>query len=108
MKAQPRNKKVVLPDFDKMPVEEEALWWETHDTADYWEEFKEVDVKFAPDAFKVPEKLKKLSSAINIKLDLQNHVKLHAIAQKKGIGVSTLARKWILEQIHGTEQALHA
>ncbi len=77
-----------IPDFADR--EEEAAWFETHDLADYQDEFRTVDARIA----------RHLSAGINIRLDPQTLAELRREAQQKGIGPTTLARMWILEHLH--------
>jgi len=75
--------------------EEEAHWFETHDLADYQDEFHTVEARFA----------KNLSAGINIRLDPATLAELRREARQKGIGPTTLARMWILEHLqHKPEQ----
>src|SRR5258708_39613213 len=74
-----------IPDFSSR--EEEAAWFDTHDLADYQDEFKPVEVRFA----------KNLSEGLNIRLDKPTLAKLREVAHAKGIGPTTLARMWLLE-----------
>ncbi len=76
-----------IPDFKNR--EEEAKFFDTHDMADYQDEFKSVKVKFA----------KNLSEGITIRFDQSTLNKLRKIAHDKGLGPTTLARMWILEQM---------
>lgn len=73
--------------------EEEARFWDTHDTTDYEDEFRPVRVKFA----------KQLSHPIPVRLDEETWEKLKLTAQKKGIGATTLARMWIIERLGQSE-----
>jgi predicted DNA binding CopG/RHH family protein len=70
-------------------VEEEAAFWDTHDMADYWEEARPVQVRFA----------KKLSEGLHIRLDSESLTALRTIAQEKGIGPTTLVRMWVMEHL---------
>ncbi len=82
-----------IPDFADR--EEEAAWFETHDLADYQDELRTVDARFA----------RHLSAGINIRLDPQTLAELRREARQKGIGPTTLARMWILEHLqHQHEQ----
>lgn len=83
-----------FPTFSSL--EEEAAFWDTHDTADYEDEFKPVKVRFA----------KNLSEPLTIRLDPKTLAELRAQAHEKGIGPTTLARMWLLERLHskGTER----
>ena len=82
-----RRAKSRIPEFDG--VEEEAEFWDTHDTTDYEDEFKPVKVHFA----------KNLSEGITIRLDPEMLSKLRTHARQKGIGPTVLARMWILERL---------
>ena len=81
------QKKSRIPDFKSR--QEMAQWWDTHDLADYQDEFKTVEAKFA----------KNLSEGITIRLDPKTLNKLRSQAHKKGIGPTTLARMWIKENL---------
>lgn len=67
-----------------------AKFWDTHDVSDYWDELKPVRVKVA----------KNLSEGITIRLDSNTLNNLRLKAQKKGIGPTTLARMWIMENVY--------
>jgi predicted DNA binding CopG/RHH family protein len=76
-----------IPEFTSR--EEEAEWFDTHDLADYQDEFKTVRARFA----------KNLSEGLNIRLDAETLAELRLRATGKGIGPTTLARMWILEHL---------
>jgi predicted DNA binding CopG/RHH family protein len=76
-----------IPDFQS--YEEEADFWDTHDTTDYEAEFQPVQVRFA----------KNLSEGITIRFDPDSLRKLRQRAREKGMGPTTLARMWILERL---------
>ncbi len=81
------QKQKTIPEFKNR--EEEALWFETHDMADYQHEFKTVKARFA----------KNLSEGITIRFDEPTLNKIREIAQEKGIGPTTLARMWIMDHL---------
>lgn len=85
MKATATQRKI--PDFASR--EEMAKWFDSHDMADYWDELKPVKLRFA----------KRLSQALNIRLDPETLEELRAQAAESGIGATTLARMWILERL---------
>ena len=86
-----------IPEF--VSREEEAQWFETHDLADYQDEFHTVEARFA----------KNLSAGINIRLDPATLAVLRREARQRGIGPTTLARMWILEHLqHIHEQQQRA
>jgi hypothetical protein len=76
-----------IPEFKN--YEEEAKWWETHNLADYQDEFETVKAKFA----------KNLSEGITIRFDKLTLNKIREVAHEKGLGPTTLARMWILENL---------
>lgn len=76
-----------IPEFKNR--EEEAEWFDTHDMADYQDEFKTVRARFA----------KNLSEGLNIRLDKETLTTLRARAREQGIGPTTLVRMWILEHL---------
>jgi hypothetical protein len=78
-----------IPEFTSRA--EEAEFWDTHDFADYWEEWKPAKVRFA----------RNLSQGITIRFDPETLATLRQEAKKKGIGPTTLARMWILERLQG-------
>ena len=76
-----------IPNFSSK--EEEAKFWETHDIADFADELKPVKARFA----------KNLSEGITIRFDQPTLNKLRELAHDKGLGPTTLARMWILENL---------
>lgn len=104
-----------------MTYEQEALWWETHDSSEYAHEFESTEpFEVASGALKVPNNLSELSrklvaeivanredsnleSALNIRLTHKDHHQLRIAAQQKGLGIASLARMWILERLRSTE-----
>ena len=81
------------PNTGRIPVfttlEEEAEFWDSHDTTDFEDEFKPVDVRFA----------RNLSEGLTVRFDPETLGKLREQARQKGIGPTTLARMWILERL---------
>lgn len=80
-------KKSKIPEFKSR--EEEARWFDNHSIADYQNEFKTIKAKFA----------RNLSEGITIRLDPQTLKELRTKAHKKGLGPTTLARMWIMENL---------
>lgn len=78
-----------IPDFAS--IEEEAEFWDTHDFTDYEHELEPVE-------FTVAQPLKS-TWMLSIRLDKETFDALQAIAKPKGLGASTLARMWILEEL---------
>jgi hypothetical protein len=76
-----------IPEFKS--IEEEAEFWDTHDTADFEDEFKPVEVRFEPN----------LSEGITVRFDAATLEKLRSEARKKGIGPAALLRLWALKRL---------
>lgn len=86
-----KQKRSRIPEFAN--YEEEAKWFETHSVADYMDEFKPVKARFA----------KNLSEGLHIRLDPDSLMELRNEAKEKGIGPTTLARMWIMEQLGSSQ-----
>jgi len=74
--------------------EEEAEWFDTHDMADYQDEFKTVRARFA----------KYLSQPLSIRFEPEVLAELRSQAREKGIGPTTLVRMWVMERLRGSHQ----
>ena len=85
MRAQ--KKKTPIPDFKNR--QEEAEFWDSHSFADYWDEFKRVEVRMA----------EPFLSDIVITLDSEAMRKLDKKARERGTDIIALARAWILEHL---------
>lgn len=90
-KQQASKLKNRVPEFTSR--EDEARWFDTHDMADYQDEFKTVRTRFA----------KNLSNGITIRLDTKTLTRLRTQAHEKGLGPTTLVRMWILERLKEQE-----
>jgi hypothetical protein len=75
--------------------EEEAAFWDTHDTTAFEPEFRPARVRFA----------KQLSQTLNIRLDAETLETLRHEAKERGVGPTTLARMWIVEHLKGQRSA---
>ena len=86
------QKKSRIPEFAS--IEEEAEFWDTHDTTEFEEEFRPVEVRFA----------KNLSRGLKVRFDQETLGKLRTRAQEKGIGPTTLVRMVVLEWLKEREK----
>lgn len=77
--------------------QEEADFWDTHDTTDFEDEFLPVQVRVAKD----------LSEGLTVRLDPTTLAELRERAEDKGIGPTTLVRMWILEHLREERAAAH-
>lgn len=78
-------------------VEEEAEFWDTHDTTDFDDEFGEGTLKISPEfrhVFRLP-------------FEGRDFFDVSAYAEKRGVPLSTLLQIWIRERLHA-ETALDA
>ena len=91
-----RQKQIQIPAFDSR--REEAEFWDTHDTTDFEDQFEPANVRFANN----------LSKGITVRLTAETLDKLRAMATRKGIGPTTLARMWILERLEAIDQGTAA
>jgi len=87
-KVKDKSKKK-LPDMTDWSDEQIAQFWETHSSADYWEELEPVEVEIVR-----PEK-----EVVALRLDKPLLEKVKAIAAAKGLGYTTLLRVWIKEKL---------
>ena len=76
--------------------QEEATFWDTHDSTGFLDDTEPVEVVFV-DAR--PRK-----KQISLRLDAKVIEVLKAVAQRKGIGYQTLIRLWVMERL-AQEQA---
>ena len=86
-----------IPEFKSL--EEEAQWWDTHSVADYMDEFEIVEAKFAKNLSE-----KRPSKGVTVRLDTETIDKLDKQAKKKGLGLTTLLRMWLLEHMEEQEK----
>jgi len=80
-----------LPDFEKMSLEKIAEFWETHDSADYWDQMEDVtdQVHFKRPAEKI----------VSVRIMEEDLKQLKLIAGERGLGHTTLIRTWIKEKL---------
>jgi predicted DNA binding CopG/RHH family protein len=69
---------------------EAGAFWDTHSPEDFADDFREVQVSFAKPLIK---------RGLTVKLSEETLAELRQRAEEQGVGPSTLARMWILEQL---------
>jgi hypothetical protein len=84
-----------IPEF-KSP-EEEVAFWDTHDTTEFENEWKEVKIKFD-----VP-----LVHVLQVELAAKVIDALSAVGQAQGLNASTLARQWLEERLEAEAGVAH-
>lgn len=82
-----KRKKSRIPNFKS--YEEEANWWDTHDTTEFEDEFKPVKL----------EVVKPLIHILGVRLDAKTIDHLSELGNEMRIGPSTLVRMWIMEKL---------
>lgn len=90
-----KKKKSELPNFNKMTLEQEAEWFDTHSLADYWDEMEDVEIVFDLE--------KPRTETLVVRMQKDFKIKLRQIAKSKGLDVSTLARMWLLEKLQSVK-----
>lgn len=87
------------PAYGRIPafqnIEEEAGFWDTHDTTDFPDEFQPVEVTVRLE----------LAERLTLRLDRADRDALTRYAKQKGIGPSTLARMWVKEHLQQAAEA---
>ena len=78
-----------IPKFKN--YEEEAGFWDTHSFADYWDQFKDVDLVVN---LQQPKK-----ESLILRVNREMKKKLEKVAKKKKVSVSTLSRIWLTERL---------
>ena len=76
-------------------IEEEARFWDTHSFADYWDEFKDVDL--------VVDLKKPKEETLILRLQKGLKKKLESKARSKGLSTSSLARMWLIEKLQASQ-----
>lgn len=79
-----------LPDFDKMNLEEIAEFWDTHDSADYWDQMEDVTGEVT---------VKGPTEIVSIRLPESDLKQIKRMAEEQGLGHTTLIRMWIREKL---------
>lgn len=82
-----------IPEFASR--EEEAAFWDTHDTTDFEDEWEPVEV----------EVVKPLRHGLTVSFEGTDFHRLVAFAKACGIGPGALARTWVLDALALAEAA---
>lgn len=79
--------------------EEEARFWDEHDSIEFIEDFEQVDIKVAPELEKEILNKRELKKPITLRLAPKQIDAVKKIAIKKGLPYQTLIGMWITEKI---------
>jgi hypothetical protein len=77
-----------IPSFRS--IEEEAVFWDTHELTDYMDDADRVAITVGGE----------LGERVTVRLDRADRVTLARYARQKGVGPSTLVRMWLKERLN--------
>jgi predicted DNA binding CopG/RHH family protein len=86
-----------IPEFKS--EEEEALFWDTHDSTEYVENLETIEISISPELENKILTKRELKKPITLRLELNQIEAVKEIANKKGLPYQTLIRIWIVEGI---------
>ncbi len=86
-----------IPEFKS--EEEEARFWDEHDSTEFVEHFEPVDIAVSPELEKEILSKRELKKPITLRLAPYQIDAVKRIAVKKGLPYQTLIRMWITERI---------
>jgi len=93
-KAMQKNKDEIPEEFET--IEQIQDFWDTHSTADYWDEMEDVEMELSP-ALKSKIELRKLYHLLGLSneqvVSIENEARIENIDSKK------LISKWVLERL---------
>jgi hypothetical protein len=93
--ADPKRKSRI-PLFES--AEDEAEFWDTHDSTEFEEEYEDVEMEF----------VQPLQSSLLIEMDDIEIEALAAAARRHHLGLAALAREWLIERLRAEEAREHA
>ncbi|MBI2933828.1 MAG: hypothetical protein HYY16_19465 [Planctomycetes bacterium] len=101
-----KNAKAKLPRFKS--EKEEAEFWATHDSVDYWREFEEVrePLEFDPKLARAIDRRSRKKELISIRLEKWQIRLARAIAARQRIPYHTIIRAWVTEGIRAKRATL--
>ena len=82
------NTMAKIPKFET--EEQEAEFWDTHDSTDYLEDTEEVEIEYVDTRPK---------TLISLRLHSKTIEQLKVLASKRGIGYQTMIRMWVMERL---------
>lgn len=85
------NEKDVTTISGATTYDEIGAYWDSHSTADHWDEGHDVEVEF------------RLSAHHKIALEAELYSALAVIARRQGIAVETLVNLWLAQVLSGTK-----
>ena len=86
-----------IPEFKT--EEEEARFWDEHDSTEFIEDFEPVDIALSPELEEEILNKRELKKPVTLRLAPNQIDAVKKIAGKKGLPYQTLIRMWITERI---------
>lgn len=86
-----------IPEFKT--EEEEARFWDEHDSTEFIEDFEPVDIEVAPELEEEIFNKRELKKPVTLRLEPNQIDAVKKIAVMKGLPYQTLIRMWITERI---------
>lgn len=86
-----------IPEFRS--EEEEALFWDSHDSTEYLDDLEPVEIEVTPELKEKISSARELKKPITLRLEPNQIDAVKKIASKKGLPYQTLIRMWIVEGI---------
>jgi len=86
-----------VPEF--RTEEEEARFWDEHDSTEFIEDFEPVEIELSPELEDEILSKRELKKPITLRLEPSQIDAVKRIAVKKGLPYQTLIRLWITERI---------
>lgn len=87
-----------IPEF-KTEEEEEARFWDEHDSTEFIDDFEPVDIEVVPELEVEILNKRELKKPVTLCLEPNQIAAVKKIANKKGLPYQTLIRMWITERI---------
>ena len=91
------TKRKKLPDMSEWTDEQIAKFWEQHDSADYWQEMKPVEVTFQRRSKNGEKK------QLTLNFTAAQWRRLKSLANRQGMTPESLVRLWIDEHLKATK-----
>lgn len=91
-----------VPEFRN--EEEEACFWDEHDSIEFIEDFEPVEIEVASELEGVILNKRELKKPVTLRLEPRQIEAVKFIASKKGLPYQTLIRMWIVEGINKFSQ----
>ena len=85
--GEPRQVASRIPVFNS--IEEEAEFWDTHDSTEFEDEVEPVEVEISPEV--------RSRFIVTIELERATWDELRALARRRGVRLADLAREWVLD-----------